>query len=270
MRSLDKGRSWLPVVMPGFGSSGWKNVTYGNGFFVFTAGNNSQANVLGVSADALNILQGALPSTQFTYGISFGGGRFVIVCNTSNVAFVSTVGVTMPDMVNLGAAVWSTATLPSSASWRAVRYGINDVWVAVGNPNSMAISYDNGLNWVAGPTLSVGVGNMFDVRYGGGIWVIPISGTALLFFASDPAGPWQSIATPTSNGGIYPLYLNGIWFVFDSTGSYFYSVDNFKTVSPSFSVISTGTQFAGVCAAEGALVVIPLAASLVGWQGLMV
>src|SRR5665213_3385493 len=88
-RSLDKGRTWLATTMPSsIGTSGWKRICFGNGFFLAAPGNNSQTTSVASSLNALDWIVSFISGVPiFPYAMSYGNGIFVILGNSSSNAF---------------------------------------------------------------------------------------------------------------------------------------------------------------------------------------
>jgi hypothetical protein len=230
-----EGTNWMEVPLPGI----WNVVKYVQGKF-FAGGNN----VIAWSADgaAWNKVSISGSWTDFTYG----DGKFLAV--SSSIFAFSSDGITWtvepmdssgwvcaafalgkfhvngnektaisnPDRI-----AWRTATMPTSANWRAIAYGNGKYVALVYNSNRVAYSAD-GINWTL-TTLPIS-GNWKAITYGNGRFVaVPSSGNICV--VSDEGIYWFARDLPT----------NGLWDSIAYGDGKFVAVDSGSTVRSAYS-----------------------------------
>ena len=155
------------------------------------------------SSDAGTTLT-TLPYVGFetaTYGIAFGGSKWVAVGNgDTNTIIISYTGTTW---YNLGKTVFSTAGL--SVSWNGT------VWVATGQgTNTIAVSYD-GITWVGQGT------SIFSVKGWGATsdgtnWIAVGEGSNTIARSTNNGATWSGLGISIFSVAAYSVAWNGsIW-----------------------------------------------------------
>ena len=115
------------------------------------------------------------------------------------------------------ASSWSTVAIAGMSQGRGLAANTSgDVLLIDSNRNTF-YSNDSGATWTAGPTIgsSGDVPTLVNdcVSFGSGAWMIATydggSGTARIWRATNPAGPWTEVGTFTANGAA----LGGVRYI---------------------------------------------------------
>lgn len=208
-------------------SANWSSLCFVNGAFVAVA--NASSTLSNFSSNgAISWSAVTLPSAQNWSSVD--GGYFPsLTANSYAVAAVSAttgqvgafsnvvIGTTGASTLSL----WGQSTLPVSANWTSVAYGIvNNVayFVAVSGNNSgsgaTAYSTDGGRTWTAGGALPAGllVANALNrVIFGtNGVWLVlsnvpNVRGTAAAY-SVDNGITWAAVTMPSSQNWINGIY----------------------------------------------------------------
>jgi hypothetical protein len=128
------------VTTPLTGGASFKQIAYGNNYFVAIPTNGS---VGSVSSDGLTWTPITLPSSVSTWGdITFGNFYWVAIGTTSG-------GNSVVAYSNSSGLGWRTTALPSTSSWSKIVYG-NGTFLAISSDNNRAAySTNQGLTWTA-------------------------------------------------------------------------------------------------------------------------
>ena len=182
MSSTNGGLTWgtiaIPFTNPTNGSSYINRLCYGNGIFVAVGYVSSSAGIvikINSSVDGSSIGSSTTLPSSFRYPeIAFGGGRFVVIGNsTSNPATTTTNNVAYSDDGITWIVVSDQMPLSTQGTkivWTSITYG-EGRFVASGlNTNILAISND-GINWTA-LTIPITTVNNSSVCYGAGKFLL--------------------------------------------------------------------------------------------------
>lgn len=193
------GEDWSATTMPA--SRNWNSVIYGkplgvdNGIFVAVSGNlNSAAySTDGVTWTNSNIPTFGDSSLNEYVDIAFGGGVFVAVANSGNIASVGTWNGTT---LSWQGTIMDVVADSSQKDWVSVAYG-NRRFVAISSTGDIGYSF-NGLEWYPGtmPTQDGSTSHKWtSIRYGQGVFfAVGDTGSALV--GNDPTtGPTTFAAT---------------------------------------------------------------------------
>lgn len=162
-----------------------------------------------------------LPASIKWSGITYGGGKYVAVAESSSAGAYSTDGIT-----------WTTMTLPTSSKWSSVTYG-DGKFVAVAFISG-AYSTD-GINW-SSITLP-GTMEWRSVTYGDGKFVAVTSSSQNSAYSTDGI-TWTKMSMPASSSWQSVTYGNGKFVAVADGSSYSaYSTDGInwteKSMPPS-------------------------------------
>ena len=224
------GITWTEVQITT--SSFFTSVTYGNGKFVITTGNESlgTANKVFYSTNGTSWTETTLP-TQGNWSVSaYGNNKFVILsrywsnqsatANFTNKALYSSDGIT-----------WTETTLPVSRSWYSLTYGGKFVAfqgsTPTGTTQQLIYSLD-GVTWSTStpPIILQGV-----VTYGNGKYVAISTFTGQTIFSYDgiiwTIANWTQLSTLGSDAGEWNslVFGNNQYLAISDTGNVGYSTD---------------------------------------------
>lgn len=163
----------------------WWDVACGNNLFVVSPHNDNGEKSSLCSSNGVDWSAANMPRSGAWHSITFGKGKFVSVCQESNIAAYCTNGLD-----------WKASELPFDAYWNAVIFG-NDRFVAFAGIGKGAYSLD-GVNWIASTNP---IDSSIKGAYGNGLFVI-VNGEKYAFSSDGinwtvkdvPSGKfWQNI-----------------------------------------------------------------------------
>jgi hypothetical protein len=210
---------WKQVIDTRF----YKSIAYGNGKFVALRQTNS---TVAISTDAINWTT-HLISGFFASEIRFGDGIFVSVGGVLGAQIFTSL-----DGLN-----WTSRTPAVSASWTNVHYG-NGLWVAVaGNSytSGAIMTSPDAITWTS-RTMPAGVGGLYGLTYGNGVWVSTTIATPATVIISYDGIDWTDLNTGFGSEEV--LYSNGVF----TTGNK-YSTDGINWFSTNVNISARGITF---------------------------
>lgn len=158
-----------------------------------------------------------LPAVSKWSGVTYGGGKYVAVADSSSAGAYSTDGIT-----------WTAMSMPGSSKWLSITYG-DGKFVAVAFING-AYSTD-GINW-SSMTLP-GNREWQSVTYGDGKFVAVTSSSQNSAYSTDGI-TWTEMSMPASKSWQSVTYGNGKFVaVADNSSSSAYSTDGINWTAKS-------------------------------------
>lgn len=212
------GTSWSTGTTPPSPSLVTGATTYGNGYYLIAYYDENKIAYASSINGSWTTNSSGITWERFTVAM-FGNNTFVIVAGGNTTAGQDSQTVNYKTTAPSGS--WSTATMPSAASWRAGVYGDKFVVIATqsGGANTNKAAYStNGSSWSAAtlPTSTYWISVDYNATLGR--YVATSNGTAGAY--SNDGITWSSMTMPAS----------GYWHV-ASAGSNFVAVANGTTTA---------------------------------------
>ncbi len=184
--------------------------------------------------------RGASVSTIFLNDVTFAGGKFVAIGDSS-------ANLTSPDGIT-----WTRGTAPSGFNLRGVAYS-GSRYAAVGflasNPatdKGVALRSDDGVTWTTA-TIPSGSGQLLGLAFGAGRFVAV--GELGRIYSSTDAITWSAAPTPVTSTLRTVIFTEGLFVVVGDAGRVFTSLDGLGWANRT---IASTANFAGVARHNGA------------------
>lgn len=198
--SSNGGVTWGSAVaqtpLGGFGIDG--KLVFGNGRFVALIASNTGL----YSLDGASWGTFSTPYVATKTGLAFGNGVFIGVDSTNHLIRAS-------DPI-----AWASISLPSTNSWVCPCYG-DSIWIVLSSSGVTARSIDNGLTWVAGPSITSL--SLTDVAFINGVFVA-VASDGTIIRSADLGLSWTTVTV--TGGGAWSALIarQGSFLAIDNTG----------------------------------------------------
>ena len=178
-------------------------------------------------------------------GIAYGSGTWIAIAN-ANSSLSSTVD----------GQIWSTVSLPVSATWTAIAYG-NNYWVAIATGTSTAlVSNSSGQSW---RQVSLPSSTTWSILgYGNGTFIAIASGTSTSAYSTNGGVTWTSMTGLSSTVWKSIAYGAGVFVAIASNGTTAYINTNTTALSSGWTIgaLPTGTNYTSIAFGNGIFVAI--------------
>lgn len=193
------GVTWVTRTLPAnddSSESNWKDVAHGNNRFVAIADNDAQ---VAVSIDrGVNWIKAQLPTNAPWKKLTYGNGLFFAFAE-GDVAATSEDGILWNirnfqagdiDILNTSKdriVPWQTSTSLTADTWGAMTYGTRYVAIAFdGGSTAPAAAYsNNGTTWVNSTFPAGTTGDVRDIAYGDGWYIVPQAQSQRIYHSQD-------------------------------------------------------------------------------------
>ena len=203
-RYSDNGQNWTEVTLPFNGSGSYKSLVNGNNRFIAVAENQGR---VASSLNGIVWTEVQLPITNSWQDITYGGSKFVIVGNDTDLVLVSSDG-----------ASWATSSIPDDAvgdstvaQWSKVTYGKGTYLAVSANDRATATSLD-ATTWTRNdlslPNFS---GNIQSLAYGRNRFVV-ITDAGETGYSFDGVTWYTGNTIPGSTAWNKMKYNQGLFF----------------------------------------------------------
>lgn len=182
--------------------------------------------VLGASRTERYGRIGRLPSNGTWSYIAYNGSVYCAILYGSSIAATSPDGVT-----------WTQQDLPSNQNWKLI-YWNGSVFCAIAYGSNVFATSTDGISWTQGSLPSTG--NWSYIARNGSRIVVISNNSTTGYYSDDNASTWNAFTLPQATGRAidYSPTSDTYFFLWNTTGSFYYSSDLITWTTRNFVVVT--------------------------------